>query len=101
MPIYAYVCPDCGHEFDAIQSFSDKAIRTCPQCGKKKVGKKMSASAFHLKGAGWYASDYKKSTAKDTATESKKTESKKQDDGAKAADKPGCTGAGAAKAADA
>ena len=32
MPTYAYACKDCGHQFDAVQSFSDDALTECPQC---------------------------------------------------------------------
>ena len=30
MPTYAYRCKDCGHAFDAVQSFSDDALTECP-----------------------------------------------------------------------
>ncbi len=61
MPIYEYECPECGR-FEVIQKFSDKPLKSCPQCKEKgkdhKVTKAISASAFHLKGTGWYKTDY-------------------------------------------
>ena len=33
MPTYAYACTQCGHRFDAVQSFSDAALTECPECG--------------------------------------------------------------------
>ena len=57
MPLYAYRCDKCGNEEEHIQRFSDKPIKKCEACGgptKKVIG----ASAFHLKGGGWYADGY-------------------------------------------
>jgi putative FmdB family regulatory protein len=58
MPIYEYRCPDCGHEFERIQSFSDAPITVCPECEGEQVKKKISLSAFSLKGSGWYKDHY-------------------------------------------
>jgi putative FmdB family regulatory protein len=61
MPIYEYECPTCGR-FEVIQKFSDKALNVCPNCKEKgkeqAITKAISASAFHLKGTGWYKTDY-------------------------------------------
>lgn len=59
MPIYEYRCPDCGHEFEKLQKISDPTPE-CPTCGAGEVKKKVSASAFVLKGGGWYADGYSK-----------------------------------------
>jgi predicted nucleic acid-binding Zn ribbon protein len=55
-----------------MQKFSDAPLSRCPQCGGK-VSKIISNCAFHLKGSGWYVTDYKKngSTWKDKASEKK------------------------------
>jgi putative FmdB family regulatory protein len=60
MPLYEYECDACGHRFEVIQKFSDAPIDKCPACGST-VHKMQSAPAFHLKGTGWYATDYAKS----------------------------------------
>ena len=54
-PIYEYECRACGEETEKIQKASDKPIRKCPACGALKLRRKVSRSAFHLKGSGWYA----------------------------------------------
>jgi putative FmdB family regulatory protein len=59
MPIYEYQCTACGHHFDTIQSFKDEALTHCPVCGEAALKKLISAPAFHLKGTGWYATDFK------------------------------------------
>lgn len=58
MPIYEYVCTSCGKEFEAIQKFSDDPITECA-CGERgAVERKLSLSAFQLKGGGWYKDQY-------------------------------------------
>lgn len=59
MPIYEYQCMNCGHEFDVMQKFSDEPIKTCPQCSRDEVKKLVSAAGFHLKGTGWYVTDFR------------------------------------------
>jgi putative FmdB family regulatory protein len=57
MPIYEYRCLDCGHQFEIMQKFSDPPAETCTSCSGT-VQKLISRSAFHLKGNGWYVTDY-------------------------------------------
>lgn len=57
MPIYEYRCLDCSHEFERMQKFSDPPVEACPTCAGA-VQKLISRSAFHLKGDGWYVTDY-------------------------------------------
>lgn len=59
MPIYEYRCDKCSKTHEIIQKFSDAPITQCPECGGP-VTKQMSLAAFHLKGGGWYQTDYKK-----------------------------------------
>ena len=73
MPIYEYKCKKCGKEFEMFQGIADPAAKSCKFC-KGSVHKLMSLSSFHLKGSGWYATDY--SGKKATAGEKKKEESK-------------------------
>ncbi len=61
MPIYEYRCLDCGHEFELMQRFSDPPAESCPAC-PGRVQKLISRSAFHLKGDGWYVTDYARKT---------------------------------------
>jgi putative FmdB family regulatory protein len=57
MPIYEYQCAQCGNVSEAIQSFSDPPLTTCTACSGK-LHKLISHSSFHLKGSGWYVTDY-------------------------------------------
>ena len=57
MPIYEYECRKCGRIEEAWQKFSDKPLQTCRYCSGK-LHKLVSQSTFHLKGTGWYATDY-------------------------------------------
>ncbi len=66
MPIYEYQCAACGHVTEAWQKFSDAPLTTCPACGGP-LTKLISNCAFHLKGSGWYVSDYKSSSRPNSA----------------------------------
>jgi putative FmdB family regulatory protein len=57
MPIYEYECADCGQIEEAFQRFSDMPLTTCKNCSGK-LHKLISQSSFHLKGSGWYVTDY-------------------------------------------
>jgi len=59
MPIYEYRCSSCGHEQEVLQKLSDLPLTKCPACGKSTLRKLVSAAGFHLKGSGWYATDFK------------------------------------------
>jgi len=63
MPLYEYQCSKCGNVFEVIQKYSDTPLKKHPGCGGK-VEKLISASAFQLKGSGWYATDYGKGGVK-------------------------------------
>jgi putative FmdB family regulatory protein len=62
MPIYEYRCEKCGKVFEVLQRMSDGPLKTHEACGGA-VEKLISHSAFQLKGSGWYATDYAKSSA--------------------------------------
>ena len=56
MPTYAYACKDCGHQFDAVQSFSDDALTACPQC-QGTLRKLFNSVGVVFKGSGFYRTD--------------------------------------------
>ena len=59
MPIFEYRCSACGHLEELLQKHNDPAPAECPACRKTAtMGKELSASAFHLKGGGWYKDLY-------------------------------------------
>lgn len=104
MPIYEYRCSSCGHEKEVLQKLSDQPLTKCPACGKSTLAKLVSAAGFHLKGSGWYATDFKgvakpkegsqeaqdKSASKDKQEVQSKDKPAAKDD-AKAAAEPGPT----------
>jgi putative FmdB family regulatory protein len=57
MPIYEYKCRKCGKEYELFQKITDPAVKSCKFC-KGPVHKLISMSSFHLKGSGWYVTDY-------------------------------------------
>jgi putative FmdB family regulatory protein len=59
MPIYEYQCEKCHHHLEALQKFSDKPLRECPECGKHSLKRLISAPMFRLAGSGWYETDFK------------------------------------------
>jgi len=59
MPIYEYQCEKCGHHLEALQKIADKPLRECPECGKHRLKRLMSAPLFRLAGSGWYETDFK------------------------------------------
>lgn len=96
MPIYEYECGACGHVFETLQRISEAPLTECPACGEPALKKLVSASAFRLKGGGWYETDFKTGNKKNVAQADKKaasgdasktakdgTSSPKKSDGAK------------------
>ncbi len=76
MPIYEYECAQCGVVEEVIQKFSDEPLSTCRRCSGK-LTKLMSQSSFHLKGSGWYVTDYAKKPSKSSSAEDPKKKLKK------------------------
>jgi putative FmdB family regulatory protein len=85
MPIYEYKCKKCGKEFEVFQGITEPALKSCRFC-KGPAQKLISRTTFHLKGSGWYVTDYggKKAPATETAREEKATASPAGDSAAAA-----------------
>ena len=75
MPIYEYRCEACGHYLETLQKISDPPLTDCHKCGQPALKKLVSASAFRLKGGGWYETDFK-TGGKKNVVESDKKDSK-------------------------
>lgn len=57
MPIYEYQCDKCGMRVELLQKISDSPLESCEKCAGK-MRKLISSTTFHLKGGGWYVTDY-------------------------------------------
>ena len=89
MPIYEYECTKCGQQAEVMQNFSDPPVSKCESChGKMK--KLISQSTFHLKGTGWYVTDYASKTGRNqgkSPNSESRSESEKPETAAKSSQK--------------
>jgi len=61
MPTYEYECGACQHAFEFFQAMSDKPLKVCPACKKRKLIRLIGAGAgIIFKGSGFYETDYKR-----------------------------------------
>ena len=97
MPTYQYACTECGHGFEAVQSFSDDALTECPQC-TGRLRKVFSSVGIVFKGSGFYRTD---SREKAGAAAGAGKDGAKDSSAAKADGKPADGKKGDAKAASA
>jgi putative FmdB family regulatory protein len=71
MPTYAYACKQCGHRFDAVQSFADPTLTECPECGGP-LRKEYGSIGVTFNGSGFYRTDSrageKKSSSESSAS---------------------------------
>ena len=63
MPVYEYECMDCGCVVEVVQRISDMPLELCGLCSGR-LNRLISQSSFHLKGSGWYVTDYKNQQGK-------------------------------------
>jgi putative FmdB family regulatory protein len=82
VPTYQYVCtnPEDKHEFEVVQSFSDPAVATCPQCGAP-VRKVYGSVGVVFKGSGFYRTDSRKSESATAPAAAKDSSSSSKDSG--------------------
>lgn len=101
MPTYEYICKACAHEFEEFQSIKADPIRVCPNCGKKKVDRKISmGGAVIFKGGGFYETDYRSESYKAGVRAGESAEKKPADDAAKASGEATPTSKDAARSSD-
>jgi putative FmdB family regulatory protein len=52
MPIYEYLCQDCGAKFEKlVRRAADAAATECPSCGQKHLKQEYSTFAAHATGS--------------------------------------------------
>jgi putative FmdB family regulatory protein len=94
VPIYEYECQKCGNQIEAWQKFSDPPLTKCELCNGK-MKKVISQTTFHLKGTGWYVTDYASKSGpqtgmnqtKENKSDKKASSSSSSDDTKKSAEK--------------
>ncbi|NUT33162.1 MAG: FmdB family transcriptional regulator [Hamadaea sp.] len=73
MPTYQYACTACGHQLEAVQSFTDAALTQCPECDGS-LRKLFSGVGVVFKGSGFYRTD-SRSSSKPASTPSSSSSS--------------------------
>jgi len=91
MPIYEYACTACDHQLEIIQKMSDPRLEQCPSCGQNTLKKLISPAAFHLKGTGWYETDFSGKKKPQEKAETSKSKTAETTDTAKPTKEPSKT----------
>jgi putative FmdB family regulatory protein len=108
VPTYQYVCtnPEGKHEFEVVQSFTDPAVSTCPECGSP-VRKVYGSVGVVFKGSGFYRTDSRKSesstapaAAKDSSSSSSSSKDSAGNSSSSSSPAPAASSGSAGKAAD-
>jgi len=87
MPTYEYRCKTCEHEWEEFQSIKAKPSRKCPECGKLKAERIISAGGgIIFKGSGFYQTDYRSESYKKAANADKKSQESSSGDSKKSGD---------------
>jgi putative FmdB family regulatory protein len=76
MPIYAYRCRSCGAHFERHQSFTDVALRLCPECRKRTLQRIVSLVRIAFKGSGFYSTDSRPGSPATSPASAKKEQKK-------------------------
>ncbi|MBB4138556.1 FmdB family zinc ribbon protein [Microbacterium invictum] len=86
MPTYAYACTQCGHRFDAVQSFSEPSLTECPQC-QGVLRKQYGSIGVTFNGSGFYRTDSRAASSSSTrsSSDSKSSDSTSSDSSSGAA----------------
>jgi putative FmdB family regulatory protein len=77
MPIYAYRCRSCGIHFERYQTFTDVALKLCPDCRKKTLSRIISLVGVVFKGPGFYSTDNRPSSPATSPASAQKRQKKR------------------------
>lgn len=80
MPTYQYACTACGHQLEAVQSFSDEPLTQCPSC-EGRLRKLFNSVGIVFKGSGFYRTDSRKDAGSKSSSDSATTSSAKSNGG--------------------
>lgn len=101
MPTYEYRCKECGHEFEAVQSFSDDALTECPQC-KGALRKVFGSIGVTFKGSGFYKNDHgsRAKSGSSSSTDSSSTSTSSGESSSSSTPAPSAPAAASSSSAD-
>jgi len=81
VPIYDYVCSNCGHLTEVVHGIHESGPKFCPNCGAEgTMTKAFAPPTIHFKGSGWA----KKDRSSAASSRSSSSSSSKKDDKAAA-----------------
>lgn len=84
MPTYEYVCKACEHAWEEFQSIKSDPTKKCPECGKSKAQRIISAGGgIIFKGSGFYQTDYRSDSYKKGAKADKPASDSSSSDSSK------------------
>ncbi|MGC4804546.1 FmdB family zinc ribbon protein [Micromonospora sp. DT233] len=94
VPTYQYACTACGHQLEAVQSFSDDPLTECPTCAGR-LRKVFNSVGVVFKGSGFYRTDSRAGAdaAKSGAGKPAKSDSSSGGDSGSSSTSGGSTGA--------
>jgi putative FmdB family regulatory protein len=87
MPTYTYQCDSCGHQFEAVQRFTDDPLTECPECGAS-IRRVIQPVGVVFKGSGWYITDSRPKSGDDGADGASKSKGAEKTDKADTSEKP-------------
>jgi putative FmdB family regulatory protein len=70
MPLYDYVCVNCGERIEVLHGVHDSGPDRCQHCGQGPMRKLLTAPAIHFKGTGWAKKERAVSRSKGSGSES-------------------------------
>jgi putative FmdB family regulatory protein len=78
VPTYQYACTVCGHQLEAVQSFTDEPLTECPEC-TGRLRKLFSSVGVVFKGSGFYRTDSRAAAGEGAKGEGAKGEGGKKE----------------------
>ena len=97
MPIYDYVCSNCGHLTEVVHGIHESGPKFCPNCGAEgTMTKAFAPPTIHFKGSGWAKKDRSSAASGRSSSSSKKDDKAAAGSGADS----GSTGGGGSGSSD-
>ncbi|GIJ48497.1 hypothetical protein Val02_53830 [Virgisporangium aliadipatigenens] len=85
MPTYQYACTACGHNLEAVQSFTDDALTECPECAGR-LRKVYGSVGIVFKGSGFYRTDSRNGSGGSSTVTPKKETAKSESSSSSSSD---------------